>query len=99
MPLYEYKCNKCGATQEIIQKVADPPLEKCSQCGGPLHKVISCPAIQFKGSGWYVTDYAAKGRDKSGSQSKAKTASAKEASGGENKVVDKNTTKPATPAS
>ncbi len=60
MPLYEYKCDKCGLLEEVIQKVADKPLKKCSQCGGPLHKILSSPAIQFKGSGWYVTDYASK---------------------------------------
>ena len=60
MPLYEYKCTQCGATVESIQRVSDAPLTVCSQCGGPLHKLISSPAIQFKGSGWYITDYARK---------------------------------------
>jgi putative FmdB family regulatory protein len=60
MPLYEYKCDRCGSVEEAIQRVADSPLKKCSQCGGPLHKLMSSPAIQFKGSGWYVTDYASK---------------------------------------
>lgn len=60
MPLYEYKCDKCGSVEEAIQKVDDAPLKKCSRCGGPLHKLMSSPAIQFKGSGWYVTDYAPK---------------------------------------
>lgn len=60
MPLYEYKCDKCGAVLEVIQKVADPPLTKCAKCGGQLKKLISSPAIQFKGSGWYVTDYGHK---------------------------------------
>jgi len=62
MPLYEYKCKKCGLSVEEIQKVGDRPLEKCSRCGGVLEKVISSPAIQFKGTGWYVTDYANKGK-------------------------------------
>ena len=61
MPLYEYKCTKCGSVVESIQKVSDLPLKICSQCGGPLKKLISSPAIQFKGTGWYVTDYAHKG--------------------------------------
>jgi len=99
MPLYEYKCKNCGATEEVIQKVADPPLVKCGACGGPLKKVISCPAIQFKGSGWYVTDYAAKGRDKKGSSAKATTAPAKDTSAGSTKAADKKVSKPATPAS
>ena len=60
MPIYEYKCKKCGSILEILQKLNDPPLEKCPECGGLLKKVISPPAIQFKGSGWYVTDYARK---------------------------------------
>ena len=58
MPLYEYKCRNCGVVTEAIQKVNDRPLLKCDHCGGPLTKLISSPAIQFKGTGWYVTDYA-----------------------------------------
>ncbi len=60
MPLYEYECVKCGATVEKIQKFSDPPLTVCEKCGGKLERLISSPAIQFKGSGWYVTDYARK---------------------------------------
>jgi putative FmdB family regulatory protein len=60
MPLYEYKCSKCKTKFEIIQKVAEPPLKKCIKCGGAVIKTISAPAIQFKGSGWYITDYAKK---------------------------------------
>ena len=60
MPLYEYQCEKCGATVEKIQKFSDPPLTICEKCGGPLERLVSSPAIQFKGSGWYVTDYARK---------------------------------------
>jgi putative FmdB family regulatory protein len=60
MPLYEYKCSKCGACFEIIQKVNDPPIKTCIKCGGPATKAISAPAIQFKGSGFYITDYAKK---------------------------------------
>lgn len=58
MPIYEYKCSKCHTQFEVIQKVADPPLKKCIKCGGAVTKTISAPAIQFKGSGWYITDYA-----------------------------------------
>ncbi len=61
MPIYEYKCTKCGFVAETIQKVSDLPLKTCSRCGGPLRKLISSAAIQFKGTGWYVTDYARKG--------------------------------------
>ena len=60
MPLYEYRCEKCGARIEKIQKFSDPPLATCEKCGGELTRLLSAPAIQFKGSGWYVTDYARK---------------------------------------
>ena len=61
MPLYEYECEACGSTFEKIRKFSDPPLEVCEKCGqGPVRKLISSPAIQFKGSGWYITDYAKK---------------------------------------
>jgi len=60
MPIYEYECRKCKAHTEAFQKVNDKPLTKCPKCGGRLEKRISAPAIQFKGSGWYVTDYAGK---------------------------------------
>lgn len=60
MPLYEYKCKKCRETTEVLQKAKDKPLEECPKCGGPMAKIISSPAIQFKGNGWYITDYAKK---------------------------------------
>lgn len=62
MPLYEYKCTKCGSVFEILQKVNDPPLKKCIRCQGSVKKLVSPSALQFKGSGWYVTDYASKGK-------------------------------------
>jgi len=58
MPLYEYKCRNCGSNVEFMQKASDPPKKKCPKCGGHLHKLLSAPALQFKGQGWYVTDYA-----------------------------------------
>jgi putative FmdB family regulatory protein len=61
MPLYEYQCDDCGNRFERIQKFSDPPVDKCPRCGGVVRKLISSPAIQFKGSGWYITDYARKG--------------------------------------
>jgi putative FmdB family regulatory protein len=61
MPLYEYKCDRCNNTFEVIQKFSDPPVTTCRVCGGPVHKLLSAPAIQFKGTGWYVTDYAKRG--------------------------------------
>jgi putative FmdB family regulatory protein len=60
MPLYEYQCKKCGHRFEKIQKFSDKKIKKCPECGGPVEQVISAPAVQFKGSGWYVTDYAKK---------------------------------------
>ncbi len=69
MPLYEYKCDACGATFELIQKFSDLPPETCQKCGrGPVQKLVSSPAFQFKGSGWYVTDYARKSGDGGGSK-------------------------------
>ena len=58
MPLYEYECQKCGHRFEKIQKFSDPMLKKCPECGGKIEQMISAPAFQFKGSGWYVNDYA-----------------------------------------
>ena len=63
MPLYEYQCKKCKHKFEKIQKFSDPPIKKCPECGGPVEKLLHAPAVQFKGTGWYVTDYA--GKDKS----------------------------------
>ncbi len=60
MPIYEYECQQCRRRLEAMQRISDPPLAECPECGGPLKKLISAPAFQFKGSGWYVTDYARK---------------------------------------
>ena len=60
MPLYEYQCTKCKHTFEKIQKFSDPPATECPKCGGKVEQLLSAPAIQFKGAGWYVTDYAKK---------------------------------------
>jgi putative FmdB family regulatory protein len=60
MPIYEYQCLNCGKKMEQLQKLNDPPLTVCPTCSGELKKLISSPAFQFKGSGWYVTDYAGK---------------------------------------
>ncbi len=64
MPLYEYRCTKCGERTEVLQHLSDAPLAECPRCGGTLEKVISAPALQFKGSGWYVTDYAKRDGDR-----------------------------------
>ena len=68
MPLYEYQCKKCGHKFEKIQLFSDAPIKKCPECGGAVEKLISRSAVQFKGSGWYVTDYAKKSDGGSGSK-------------------------------
>jgi len=93
LPLYEYRCVKCGALMEKIQKFADPPLTKCEKCGGKLERLLSPPAIQFKGSGWYITDYAKKSGGSSDTGEKS-------ASGGKSdKASDSDSKKPSTEAS
>ncbi|MEZ5352072.1 MAG: FmdB family zinc ribbon protein [Bryobacteraceae bacterium] len=61
MPLYEYRCEKCGSLFEVIQKFADEPLTEHAGCGGAVERLLSAPALQFKGTGWYITDYAKSG--------------------------------------
>src|SRR5215467_9417402 len=60
MPLYEYECEACGHRFEVIQRFSDPLIESCPKCGSHVRKLVASPAFQFKGSGWYVTDYARK---------------------------------------
>jgi putative FmdB family regulatory protein len=75
MPLYEYRCRQCRRTFEKIQKFSDPPEETCPACGGPVERLVSPSAFQFKGSGWYVTDYPRKGAPASPSTSESAAAS------------------------
>ena len=77
MPLYEYQCDACENRFERIQKFSDPPVAVCPACGGSVRKLLSSPAIQFKGTGWYITDYAKKGSS-DGSKSKASDKSSSE---------------------
>jgi putative FmdB family regulatory protein len=77
MPLYEYECKKCGHRFERIQKFSDPHVKKCPKCGGAVEQVLSAPAVQFKGSGWYVTDYA----KKSGAPASSESSGTKSESG------------------
>lgn len=76
MPIYEYKCQKCGNEFEAMQKFSDSPIRKCSSCGGPVKKLISHSSFHLKGSGWYLTDYAKKNSPKdSESHSESKSSS------------------------
>jgi putative FmdB family regulatory protein len=74
MPIYEYECKKCKAHIEVFQKISDKPPTRCRKCGGRLERLVSAPAIQFKGSGWYVTDYSDKSKS-SKSKADAETSS------------------------
>ena len=82
MPLYEYQCDACENRFERIQKFSDPPIEVCPTCGGHVRKLLSSPAIQFKGTGWYITDYAKKsGTDSGKSKGSGSEKSTSESSG------------------
>jgi putative FmdB family regulatory protein len=80
MPLYEYQCDVCGRFEKIV-KFSDPPLEACPTCGGKIQKLFSSPAIQFKGSGFYITDYAKKSSHESSGQSSSDKSSNDKSSG------------------
>ena len=113
MPLYEYECDSCGNRFEKIQKFSDPLVDICPKCGKSVHKLMSSPAIQFKGSGFYITDYAKKestpagktggGKDKDSSNSgssnteSSSSSSSSDSSSGE-KASAPSTPAPATPA-
>jgi len=90
VPLYEYECAKDGRF-ELIRQFSDPPLKKCPKCGRPVEKLASAPAIQFKGTGWYVTDYAKKSGAKNGDESKrdSKTDGKSESNKGDSKSENK----------
>ena len=101
MPLYEYQCKKCKHKFEKIQKFSDRPVKKCPECGSPVEKIMHAPAVQFKGSGWYVTDYGGKqttdspksddSSEKSDKSEKKDTSSVKE-DGAKGKDKDKDST-------
>lgn len=94
MPIYEYVCKKCHHKFEKIQKFSDPKIKKCPECGGPVEQTIHAPAVQFKGTGWYVTDYARKS-DSKDSSSKPKEESASTKDGGKEKSEEKSKKAPA----
>jgi putative FmdB family regulatory protein len=84
MPLYEYKCDSCGDVFEVIQKFSDEPLTVHEGCGGAVHRLLTAPAFQFKGTGWYVTDYARGNGSSNGGK--------KESSNGDTKAAAKSET-------
>lgn len=93
MPIYEYVCDSCNRKTEAIQRVGEKPLKICPHCGGSLKKAFSAPAIQFKGSGWYVTDYAgARGEQKKKEASADSKEGAGESKAGEEKSQKKEKT-------
>ncbi len=73
MPIYEYRCESCDTIIEKRQKFSDPPLTNCEKCGGPLERLISAPGLQFKGTGWYVTDYARGANGKPGAAAQSQS--------------------------
>ena len=105
MPIYEYQCTKCNDRTEVIQKFTDPPYAACEKCGGEVKKLMSAPAIQFKGSGFYKTDYASaaskaetkagssEGKSESSSDSSSKPSETKSESKSESKPETKSETK------
>jgi putative FmdB family regulatory protein len=97
MPLYEYKCASCGETFEVIEKFSDAPLQVHDKCGGHVERLISTSALQFKGSGWYVTDYA-KGNGNSPPPKDGKKESKNEGSASPSDSSAKTETKTPTPA-
>ena len=97
MPLYEYACEACGRHFELIRKFSDPPVETCYTCGGgPVRKLLSSPAIRFKGTGWYITDYPRKGQsDKSEETSKDSATKTDSSSSSDSSKASSDSTKPA----
>jgi putative FmdB family regulatory protein len=105
MPLYEYLCQQCGTRSEALQNMGAPPLTTCDKCGGELKRLISSPAVQFKGAGWYVTDYArksgpasggGKGEGKSDSGERKSDSGDKKSDSGDSKPAETKADKPAT---
>jgi putative FmdB family regulatory protein len=96
MPTYEYRCESCGTVFELRQKFADEPLKVHESCGGPVHRILSAPALQFKGSGWYITDYGRGSGNKGSNGSKSESSdSEKSETKSETKIETKTETKTA----
>jgi putative FmdB family regulatory protein len=94
MPLYEYKCDRCGDVFEVIEKFSDAPLEEHPGCGGHVERLLSAPALHFKGTGWYVTDYARKSNN-GGSSAKSEKTEKKDTSTTKTESSDSSKTTPA----
>jgi putative FmdB family regulatory protein len=94
MPLYEYQCESCGARFEVIQKFTDPAVGTCKKCGGTVRRLLSAPAIQFKGTGWYITDYARKGMTGADHDSSSSSASSSATSEKSSTPTDSKSTPP-----
>ncbi len=95
MPLYEYQCKKCNHRFEKIQKFSDPETKECPKCGGEAERLLSAPSVQFKGSGWYVTDYAKKAGPSSPSSSNSNSSSSDKSSSGNSDTGKKTESSPA----
>ena len=101
MPIYEYRCAKCGDF-DVSQKITEAPLKKCPTCKGKVSKLISSPAFHLKGSGWYVTDYAGKGKKEGGAKSESSSSSSESSSSSDSskgESASKSEAKPAEKAS
>lgn len=100
MPLYEYRCENCGEQFEVMQKFSDQPLTVHEKCGGgKVHRLLSAPALQFKGSGWYITDYAKSSSNKPEANASSKNGGAKGDSSEGNKSTKSDSSGSSTPAS
>jgi putative FmdB family regulatory protein len=98
MPLYEYECDACGKRFEMIRKFSDPPLEECTKCGkSPVRRLQSSPAIQFKGTGWYITDYSQKGKGGGESSASSKNETKTDAGSTDTTATKSETTPASTP--
>jgi len=95
MPMYEYRCRNCGERTEVLQHLGEPRLSVCPRCGGVVDKMASAPALQFKGSGWYVTDYARGGAPDRSKELAAKSDSASSTSKSDAASSSKTPEKPA----
>lgn len=99
MPMYEYRCTSCGEVFELMQKFSDEPLRQHPSCGGRVERLLSVPALQFKGTGWYVTDYARAGTNGKDSKESRETGAKADAAGAKADTASTSSTSPSAPAS